>query len=242
MGFRTIIKEDWLTRKPKEHALWVTFILSAMLLIASYFFLNGILNANEWMPASGELVFKNHEYWRAWSTLFAHGDIVHILGNLFLFTLFSYFLTSYYHIFFFPILGFALGGVINLLVLKTMPEEVLLIGVSAVVYWMGAAWITLAVFIDRREPFKRRVLKGLGVSMLLFLPDSYRGDVSYLSHFLGYAFGVTSGYVYYLLRRKQFHAAEKVELVHDFNDEFDYQERAQADNQSQADAEDLQPS
>lgn len=169
------------------------------------------------LAASPAAVFGGREYWRAWSALFAHADPAHLLSNLLLFIPFAFALTRHYSLAFFPVAGFFVGGLMNFLVLRAMPTHHSLVGASGVVYWMGAAWVTLSILVDRREKTAKRVLKGIGVSMLLFLPETYRPEVSYYAHFLGYVSGVASALVYYAFNRERFHAAEVYETVLDFN-------------------------
>ena len=59
-----------------------------------------------------------------------------------------------------------LGGLINAVVLQTMAPETFLIGISGVVYWMGAAWLTLFLLVDRRKIFKRRFAYALFLALL----------------------------------------------------------------------------
>lgn len=80
---------------------------------------------------------------------------------------------------------------------------------------MGGAWLALAWLIDRRESNGRRVLKVIAVTIVLFVPDSFKPDVSYLSHFLGYFAGALSGIVYYSLFKKKIKSAEVIEVIHD---------------------------
>ena len=186
MGMKIIkhVKENWLTKKPLNDGQNLTLILISILLLTSYIYINDYFNAREWMSASKYLVFEKHDWWRAWSTLFAHGDLTHILSNLFLFFPFSYYLIAYYGSFFFPVFGIFVGGLVNLVVLQTMPENVGLIGVSGVVNWMGGAWLALAWLVDTRDSRGRRVLKVIAVTIVLFIPDQFIPNVSYLSHFL----------------------------------------------------------
>lgn len=167
------------------------------------------------MSATGEKVFLQGQWWRAWTTLFAHADLTHILSNLFLFFPFSYYLMGYFGYTFFPLFGFFVGGLVNLAVLQTMPDYVGLVGVSGVVYWMGGAWLALSWLIDRRESNGRRVLKVVAVTIVLFVPDSFKPEVSYLSHFLGYFAGVFSAMIYYFVFKKKFKAEEVIEELHD---------------------------
>jgi rhomboid protease GluP len=216
MSIRRTIKENWITRKMPEGGLNSTLFTVLLLAFGSFLFLTNIFNARSWMPATGERVLIHHEYWRLWSALFAHGDLAHILGNLFLFIPFAFFLSSYFTLWLFPLVGFLLGGMINYLVIKTLPLETSLIGVSGVVYWMGALWMTLAFFIDRRETLLQRWLKVSGVSLVLFFPTTFLPEISYLSHFLGYILGVFTGIVVYILFKNRF---KKAEIIQDINDD-----------------------
>lgn len=211
MPLKKVFRENWLTRKAPRNGVWPTLALVALL---------GFGKIAEF-PASADLVYGKGEAWRAWTTLLVHANPGHLLGNLILFAPFAYALTSAFSPLFFPFAGFAIGGALNLAVLKTMPPATTLIGVSGVVYWMGAAWITLAFLIDRRERATIRLVKALGVSMLLFLPQTYRPEVSYLTHLLGYLAGVGSALVYYAFHRSTFRRAERYDYRYDFDAHWD---------------------
>lgn len=55
----------------------------------------------------------------------------------------------------------------------------------------------------------------VAVTIVLFVPDSFKPEVSYLSHFLGYFAGAFSGIVYYYLFKKKIKSAEVIEVVHE---------------------------
>ena len=209
------IKGNWLTRKPHRNGLYATLFLTVILLFGTFIYLNNIFKAELLMPASYFSVFEQHQVWRIWTTLFAHADIHHVLSNLILFLPFAYYLSGYFDFIFFPVMGFFAGGCVNLVVLYTMPEKGYLIGSSGVVHWMGAAWMTLSFLIDRRESWGRRFLKVLGVSLILFIPDTFKTEVSYLSHFIGYILGVFCASLYYVTFSRKFAAAEVVEIEYD---------------------------
>ena len=231
MENKTFIKENLLTKSPKNNGLNPTLVLMSLLLFTSFIYINNLFEAPEWMMANGKLVFSEGQWWRAWTTLFAHGDLSHIFSNLFLFFPFSFYLISYFGHYFFPLFGFFVGGLVNLVVLQTMAVNVGLIGVSGVVNWMGGAWLALAWLIDRRESSGRRVLKVVAVTIILFIPDSFKPEVSYLSHFLGYFSGVLSGILYYYLFKKKIKSEENFEVIHEdshvWGDEFDFDEESE---------------
>jgi rhomboid protease GluP len=217
----TQITETWLTRRPDKRALNVTLMFGLVLLFLSDCFFINDPKFNDWMPASGMQVFGHHEFWRLWTTLFAHADLGHLMGNSILFIPLTYLLSSYFGLFFLPLLGILLGGAINWMVLKTLPDQSILIGISGVVYWMGAIWLTLYVLIDRRQRLRRRFAYALFLSLLVFVPESYKPEISYLSHFLGFLLGVVSGLAVYGLFHRRFRAAEVTQVIEEEHDIFD---------------------
>lgn len=209
-----IVKENWLTRKPEFFAFYGTFLIGVVVALLGYFYLNDSFHIHDLLPASGHAVFKNGQYWRLWTTLFAHADVGHLLGNLILLLPLSFMLSGHFGVFVFPLLGVFMGGVTNYIVLLTMSPETQLIGISGVVYWMGAAWLTLFLLIDHRKTWRQRTANALFLTVVLFIPESYKPEISYLSHFVGFVFGIFSGLLIYLVRRKDINAAEvKVSLI-----------------------------
>lgn len=227
-----LIKENWFTRPPHPRAGDLTALLALVFFGLSFLYLSGFESAQSWMAASKQSVFQDHQYWRLWTTLFAHGDREHLVNNALLFFPLAFLLMSYFGSVLFPLIGFALGGVVNFLVLWTMPLGVSLIGISGLVYWMGAVWFTLFVLIDRRKNFKVRFGNALFLTLMLFVPETYKPQVSYMSHFIGFMLGIVSALVYYSLNRSRFAAAEVLEVVededleHDFNKESHYNQSA----------------
>ena len=190
-----------------------TILMVMLLVLSNAVFLSGAFHLNDLMAASQDLIFNQHQYWRAWTALISHSDWGHLFSNLFLFAPFCYYLYGYFGPWYFPVTGFVIGGFTNMAVVKSMPAQINLVGVSGVVYWMGAAWLTLYLLIERRESVRRRLFKVLIISAVLFLPETYKPEISYYSHFLGFAAGVVSSLGYYLINRKQILAAVVTETI-----------------------------
>jgi len=128
MMIKSKLKENWLLKKIPHGTFNKTIALIFLQFIGTNLYLHDFFQAHSWMPASGEEVFKKHEYWRLWTTLFTHADATHILSNMVLFFPFAYFLIGFYGSVFFPLFGFLVGGLTNLVVLKTMPEMFIWLG------------------------------------------------------------------------------------------------------------------
>lgn len=207
MEIKTHITANWFTRAANPWALVGTLLLAVILYGGCYLYFHDVWQAGEWMAATPRQVFQEHEWWRAWTTLIAHGDLAHLLANSFLFFLFAYTLMSHFSWWFFPLAGFVMGGVTNLIVLLTLGEDVRLVGASGMVHWMGAAWTTLFLLLENRQTFRTRFGSGLFLMLVLFTPDTYKPNVSYLAHFVGFALGVLSAWAYCRLCRAKFQAA-----------------------------------
>lgn len=215
MDPQIIIRENWFTHPPKFRAANVTVFLTIFLFVTGIYYFQDVFHVQEWMGASRDSVFNKHEYWRLWTTLFAHADFGHLMNNALLFIPLAFLLYAYFGFWFFPVLGIAMGGLTNAYVLSTMPTTTQLIGISGVVYWMGGAWFTLFLLIDRRRTLRYRFANVIFLMMMLFIPENYWPHVSYMAHFVGFVLGVVSGFILYALQRQKFKAAEVVEYIYE---------------------------
>lgn len=216
-----LVKETWLSQKVRSTSFGFTLIFSTIFFLIGYIYLLEIFPLKKILPANYILVFTEHQYWRAWTTQFAHGDLVHLLSNLMLLVPLAFLLFNYFGIFIFPIVGFFMGGIINLVVLLSMPEETFLVGASGLVYWMGATWFSLYFLLDTRRNLKRRFAAVVILTALLFFPESYKPEISYYSHFIGYILGLLSGALIYFYRRTEFKRAEIIEIFVEEDEELE---------------------
>ena len=210
----TVVRETWLTRKLDGRALAASALSTMALILAALIYWNGTLGLDAWMAADHVQVFASHQWWRAWTTLFVHGDPRHLLSNAFMFFIVGIFLSGYFGPLIFPGLAIFAGGLVNILVLGGMAPETQLIGMSGVVFWMGGFWLTLYLLIDRRRTLNQRMLRAFGAALGLYMPaEAFDPSISYLSHLWGFVFGVAFALVYFLYNREKFTAAEVREEI-----------------------------
>lgn len=194
----------------------ITLISSLALFLFGILSFENHWNMRELMMASQEKVFLFNEWPRLWTTLFVHGDFKHLLSNSFLFFILGYFLTGYFGVYVFPLGALFFGGVINWLVLQTMPSTVSLIGMSGVVFWMGGAWLTLYLVLDRSKSLFQRSLRALGVGLVLFFPaEAFDPQVSYRSHLIGFILGIVWALGYFAINHRRFRKSEVREMVYE---------------------------
>jgi rhomboid protease GluP len=216
----TVIRGNWLTRKIDSAAAAVAAFLTLSLLAGSLLYWNNSLNAEQWMAATRTDVLTNHQWWRAWTTLFVHADAKHLLSNSLLFFILGSFVFGYFGYLAFPVLAFAAGGLTNLMVLAGMRPETQLIGASGVVFWMGGFWLVLYFLIDRRKSLTQRALRATGVGIVLFFPaEAFDPGISYMSHLLGFFSGIMFGAIFYLFNRRKIQRAEIKEVIFEVDED-----------------------
>lgn len=216
----TVIRQTWLSRKPSEDAQNLVFIAFAMLALGTAIYWRNLFGWAVYVPASAAQVFQQHEYWRLWTTLFAHSDFGHFAANSFLFVVLGYFLGGYFGAWLFPVAAFAFGGITNAFSLATYPDDLKLIGASGVVSWMGGVWLSLYMGINRKISFGKRFLRAGAVFLVIFAPsETFDPHISYRTHMIGFALGIVWGALYFYFRRAEFRRAEVTETIveEDFN-------------------------
>lgn len=163
---------------------------------------------DERLVANGRLVYEKGLYWKAFTSALMHGDFMHLGNNTLFFFIFSVLLNSYFGFWIFPVLSFLVGGIINLIVLKFYPPGISIAGISGVIYFMAAFWMTLFVCLERQRSIGRRLIIVTGVSLVLLFPETFVKNVSYLAHALGFGMGIISGLVYFKTKRQELRSHE----------------------------------
>jgi len=165
------------------------------------------------LPVSGAQVFDQYEFWRPWSACFAHADLPHLLSNMFMFAILARFLGGHFGYWIFPFWVFFLGGIANLLVLPSYPPDVNVLGASGVVNVLGGVWLSLFFFISRNYRWKGRVLRTLGVGLLLFAPQEFRPQVAERVHMAGLLVGVIFGSGWFVMFKDRIRSYEVWEEI-----------------------------
>ncbi len=214
----TVIRKTWLSKKLDPLGVIYASLATLLLVLGSFDYLKNFSGAESWMPASRFSVFVEHNVWRAWTTLFAHADIKHLLSNSFLFFILGTFISGHFGRWVFPATAFLMGGLTNLIVLQNMKPSTQLIGASGIVFWMGGFWLTLYVLLDTRRTRVQRAFRSIGVGLLLFMPsETFNPSVSYQAHFVGFILGIIFGLGYFQKNKREFKSAEISETIHEYD-------------------------
>lgn len=208
------IRGTWLSRKPRIEGALAFALATLALVIGSILSWSNFHGLEALMAASPQAVFKDHEYWRLFTSLFVHGDGKHLLSNVFLFFILGSLLAGYFGTFLVPVSGFLAGALVNWFALKNLGPTTELIGASGIVFWLGGAWLALYALLDRTRSLGQRSVRAFGVALALFMPaEAFDPNISYQSHLLGFTFGVIWGIALFWLYRHHFRSAERLEAV-----------------------------
>ncbi|HXH75774.1 MAG TPA: rhomboid family intramembrane serine protease [Bacteriovoracaceae bacterium] len=208
------LEKTFLSNKLRPGAMFVALLSFLTLLLIFSLFPQGF-------EASGESVFHKKEYWRIFSSALLHADLNHLSHNAFFFTGLALLLNGYFGLMVFPVLSFLAGGIINLITLYFYPPEVQLVGISGVVYFMAAFWLTSFILIERRQPIIKRYIYATGMALIFLFPETFQPHTSYLAHATGFFLGIPAAGLYFLMNKQKIRNAEvwveKPEVVIDFD-------------------------
>jgi rhomboid protease GluP len=210
------LKRTLLSQKPTPQSILLG--LTSYLILLIIFLIN-----HHGLSANGEVVYNQGEYWRAFTTTLMHADFVHLGHNTIFFVVFAVLLNNYFGFWVFPMVSLIMGGVINLIALKIYDPHVYLVGISGVIYFMAAFWMTMFIALERQMKLHKRIMIALGVSLILFWPDAIEERVSYLAHALGFGFGIPTAIAYFQLQKNKLRSHEvwqqKIEYIDEALDE-----------------------
>ena len=164
------------------------------------------------LAATPEMVFERMEYWRLLTSMGAHADIEHLLGNALVFGILAYLLYGYFGASVYPCLTLGCGVLVTGLSLATYPRFTVLVGASGMVYLMAGFWLTLYLLVERRFGFGKRLLRAVGFGVIVLMPTVVEPAVSYRTHALGLGVGAMLGLVYFHVSKERLRRAERIEI------------------------------
>ena len=160
-------------------------------------------------------VVQNGQIWRVATGAAVHSDLRHLVSNAILFGLFAYLLFGYFGFWMFPVLVVLLGCLTNYLALLTYPPSTQLLGASGVVYVMAGLWLSIYVLVERRLAIGKRLLRAIGLGLIVLLPATFQPQVSYRTHAIGLLIGLFSGVLVFFVVRETIRQAEVREYEHE---------------------------
>ena len=205
------VRGTLLSRKPRQHSLPVAAAFVLMIVGTS---LLAWRNGGALLPSLSvsQAALEGHEYWRLLTAVAVHSDLQHLFSNIIFVALFSYLLYGYFGFWVFPALGLALAALANYLSLLTYPPGVSLVGASGLVYWMAGFWLSMYLAVERTLSPGKRVMRAMGIALVILLPTTFDENVGYRAHAIGFGLGMIAALVYFRRNRQSIRAAEVIEV------------------------------
>jgi len=142
---------------------------------------------------SKQSVIVDGQYWRLFTALFTHSDLLHLLSNLPLFLIFGWYLRSFFGMRIFPILALLAGIVSNFLTIIFYENNTRLVGASGMLYAMVGLWLLYYVRFETVYSFGNKIMRATAFALVLLFPTTFQENISYLAHFWGFVSGLVLG-------------------------------------------------
>lgn len=209
------IKRTLLSQRPREGSRLAAGLSGLILLFVSLVCWQD-LELYRLLAATPEKVFEDGEYWRLATMMCVHADMRHLLSNGFFVIFFGYLLHGYFGFWLYPATMLVLGSLTSLISLLTYPANVRLLGASGLVYIMVSCWLTMYIFVERTVSLKKRLLRTIGISLIVLLPTTVQPHVSHRTHVIGCVMGIIAGILYFQIRKERIRSLEFVEMEDNF--------------------------
>ena len=197
-----------ITEKPsKKSIFWASGTIFVMTL-ASMIYWQAPESIANLLPAVQSQVFNQHQWWRIFTALFIHADLEHLLSNMFMLWVFSFFTFGYFGVSIYPTVSLISAAVVNAIAITTYGPDTQLLGASGLVYVLGGFWLSLYFLIQRQYPTVNRLIRVVGIGLMIFAPTTFVPTTSYRTHALGFAIGLMTGLLYFYKNKKQIRSHE----------------------------------
>jgi rhomboid protease GluP len=147
-----------------------------------YFFLFAQVNSS---------IINDYEYWRLFSSMFLHSDLLHLFMNMFALLLYGSLVERFFKKHEYLIIYFLSGFLGNLFTLLLYPPNSLSVGASGAIFGLlGAAIILVA------RSNERTVLVLAIIYLVYFLMASFQPGINAWAHLFGLMGGLLFGYLF----------------------------------------------
>ncbi len=135
------------------------------------------------------------ELWRLVTSMFLHGDALHLFSNMFSLLIFGSYIELSFSKFKFVLIYFVSGFLGSLLTVFFLPLNTISLGASGAIFGLIGAALSMLI-LDRNKPL---IILGL-VYALYFVLSSFSGEgINYIAHI----FGLLGGFVIAILLRSK---------------------------------------
>lgn len=208
------LTSTFIMAKPRGDSFGVTAIFLFFIFLVSQLYWQNVLGWAEYLPAVNNKIFVEGQWWRVFTATLIHADIGHLLSNMYMLGIFTFFVYGHFGLKVHPGATFLAAGLVNLIAISTYAPNTQLLGASGLVYLLGGFWLTLYLFVQRLYPFTNRLVRVCGIALMVFFPTSFEPTTSYRTHAIGFAVGCAMGLLYFLANKKRLRSYEKYKIIY----------------------------
>jgi membrane associated rhomboid family serine protease len=136
-------------------------------------------------------IFVELEVWRLFTSMFLHGDVMHLFSNMIALLLFGTYIELNFSKFEFLLIYFISGLIGNMFSLYLLPFNVISLGASGAIFGLIGATLSL-VIAERDTPL---IMLGL-FYVFYFLISSFSPGINYFAHIFGLLGGFSIGFAF----------------------------------------------
>lgn len=203
-----------INEKPRRDSLWVSFVILLFITLMTQLYWYNIGGLADLLPSVKNKIFIDGQWWRIFTSTLIHSNLGHLLSNLYMLGIFSFFVYGHFGAKIHPLFTFLGAGIVNLIAISTYSGDTRLLGASGLVYLLGGFWLTLYLFIQRQFPFMNRFLRVCGIALMVFFPTSFESTTSYRTHFIGFVVGISMALLYFVFNFKKIRKHEKYQIFY----------------------------
>ena len=172
----------------------ITIFLITFNTLLYLFFLFGYEDVFYLLVQINSKVVYDLELWRLITSMFLHGDALHLFSNMFSLLIFGSYVELSFSKYKFVLIYFISGFLGSLFTVFFLPLNTLSLGASGAIFGLIGAVLSMLI-LDRKNPL---IILGL-IYVFYFVITSFRPGVNYFAHIFGLLGGFIIGY---LLRKK----------------------------------------
>jgi rhomboid protease GluP len=178
-----------------KNAKITLFLITFNTLLYFFFFFGNIDDLFYLLVQINSKVVNDLELWRLVTSMFLHGDALHLFSNMFSLLIFGSYIELSFSKYKFVLIYFISGILGSVFTIFLLPLNTISLGASGAIFGLIGAALSILIF-ERNNPL---IILGL-VYVLYFVITSFSPGINYLAHIFGLIGGFVTGY---LLRRNK---------------------------------------
>lgn len=169
----------------------ITIFLISVNLLLYFFFSLAFEDLFYQLVQINNKIIVELEIWRLFTSMFLHGDLMHLFSNMIALLLFGTYVELNFSKFEFLLIYFISGLIGNMFSLFLLPFDVISLGASGAIFGLIGATLSLLI-VERDTPL---IILGL-FYVFYFVFSSFSPGINYFAHIFGLLGGLLIGFAF----------------------------------------------